>query len=121
MEKKFVFAGIPVLALLLIMVLPLLTVQFFGSHSVRLFRLFDGNAILALLFLIVPLGVAYCGYANKYMNIAPWVLLLPFLWLLIWNPCLSIGAGAWLYLILSIVEIVLALKPDLLDSVCGKK
>ena len=128
MDKKFIYAGIPVVALFFTMILGLLSASAFGfSVHVKLFDLFDGNAFLALLFLIIPLGVAYCGFTNTFMNWAPYLMLLPFVWLLIWKGSseggefLSIGAGAWIYLILSIVEIVLVLKPDLLDSVCGKK
>ena len=79
-----------------------------------------GYAALAICFIVVTLGVAYCGYANKYMKWAPYVMLLPFLWLLIAAHG-HIGAGAWIYLILTIAEIVLVLKPNLLDGMCGKK
>jgi hypothetical protein len=120
MEKKYILAGIPVVALLLTMILPLVSLFGFGAALFKFFES-DGNAVLALVFIIVSLGVAYCAYVDKYMQYAPYALLLPFLWLLIWNPGFSIGIGAWLYLILAICEIVLVLKPDLLDNMLAKK
>ena len=117
MDKKFIYAGIPVVALLLTIITPLISLWGFG---VNLFDFFDGYAALAICFIVVTLGVAYCGYANKYMKWAPYVMLLPFLWLLIAAHG-HIGAGAWIYLILTIAEIVLVLKPNLLDGMCGKK
>ena len=117
MDKKFIYAGIPVLALLFTIITPLISVWGFG---VNLFDFFDGYAGLAIFFIVVTLGVAYCGYTGKYMKWAPYILLLPFLWLLIAARG-HVGAGAWIYLILTIAEIVLALKPDLLNNMGGKK
>lgn len=138
MDKKFIYAGIPVVGLFFAIILPVISVSAsaFGisvSEGAALFKLFDtgGNVLLGLVFLLVPLAVAYCAYVNKYMNYAVWVLLLPFVWLFIWKFSLAsdmggltsvnIGAGAWIYLILSIAEIVLFLKPDLLDKLGSKK
>ena len=117
MEKKFIYAGIPVLALFFTMVTPLVSVWGFGAN---LFNLFKGSAVLAICFIVVTLFVAYCGWAGKFMNWAPYLMLLPFVWLIIKAEG-HIGAGAWIYIILTAAEILFALKPDLLDSICGKK
>lgn len=126
MNKKMIYAGIPVVALLFTIITPLLSALGFGVNVFDFLKS-NGNVMLGLVFLLVPIAVAYCAYTDKYMKYAPYVLLLPFLWLLIWKSSndilqfVSIGAGAWIYLILSVVEIVLVLKPDLLDNMLAKK
>ena len=111
MDKKFIYAGIPLLALLFTILTPLISVWGFGAN---LIDFFDGYAGLAICFLIVGLGVAYCGFVGKYMKWAPYLMLLPFLWL-------HIGVGAWFWIIFTIAEIVLVLKPELLDKLGNKK
>lgn len=136
MEKKYILAGIPLVALLLTMIIPLVSIGAMGfSATGKLFDLFeDGtNVALALAIIAISLGVAFCAYTDKYMNIAPWLMLIPFVWILIWSPSVDGGilgsvsisanpaASAWIYLLLGIAEIVLVLKPDLLDNMLAKK
>ena len=120
MDKKMILAGIPVVALLLTIIAPLVSVFGFGASLFDLFKS-GGNVILGLLFIIIPLGTAYAAWSNQFLNIAAWLMLLPAIWLLIWCEFHFMGAGLWLYLILAIAEIVLVMKPDLLDGMCAKK
>ena len=123
-------------ALLFAIILPVLSAAM--VLKLQLFDLFSGNIgtekveelanpVLALVFLLVPLAVAYCAYTGKYLKYAGWAMLLPFLWLLGWKDSidhgglLSVGSGAWIYLVLTGVEILLILKPDLLDNLLAKK
>lgn len=144
MDKKKILAGIPVVALLFAIILPILSISATTTlrytvpdQGIALFKLFEtgGNTLLGLVFLLVPIVVAYCAYTNKYMQYAPLALLIPFIWLLIWKGdmvseglqelgikfSINIGVGAWIYLVLSVIEIVLVLKPDLLDNLLAKK
>lgn len=117
MDKKFIYAGIPVVALFFTMITPLVSLWGFGAN---LFDIFDGYAALSICFIVVALFVAYCGYAGKFMNWAPYLMILPFLWLLLAARG-HIGGGAWIWIILTVAEIVLVLKPDLLNNLGGKK
>ncbi len=136
MEKKYILAGIPLVALLLTMIIPLVSVGAMGFYETgKLFDLFEdgANVALALAIIVISLGVAFCAYTDKYMNIAPWLMLIPFVWILIWSPSVDGGilgsvsisanpaASAWIYLLFVIAEIVLVLKPDLLDNMLAKK
>jgi hypothetical protein len=54
------------------------------------------------------------------MKWAPYLMLLPFLWLIIAAHG-HIGVGAWFWIIFTIAEIALVLKPELLDKLGSKK
>lgn len=129
MDRKLILAGIPVVGLLFTMILPLISITVSASSlDITLFKLFesDGNTILALVFILVPLAVAYCAYTEKNVKYISYALFIPFIWLMIWNSSLgdkiremgagnySIGlsTGALFYFIFSIVEIVMARKAN---------
>ena len=133
MNRKNILIGIPVVGLLFTMILPLISMTVSGlSSDITLFKLFEsgGNTILALVFILVSLGVAYCAYVEKKIKYISYALLIPFIWLMIWNSSLGdelreaeignysigIGTGALLYLIFSIVEIVMAHKAQKSDE-----
>ncbi len=125
MNKKFILAGVPVVALLFTIITPLVNVG--GWIKLGLFDLFSGlagNPILAILFIAIPLATAYFAWSDhQYLKIAAYLMLLPALWFLIWIEFKfeGVGAGFWIYLVLSIVEIVLVLKPDLLGNMGAKE
>lgn len=121
MNKKFILAGVPVVALLFTIITPLVGVWGFGASLFDLFKT-GGNAILGVLFIVVPLATAYFAWSDhQYLKIAAYLMLLPAIWLLIWCEFHFMAAGFWIYLVLSIIEIVLVLKPDLLGNMGAKE